>query len=94
MRVKPALLLRQQPFLLEEDAESHSDASKDELMPELHWEYANIVFALDLVPMLVQNTYHGIGRQQQYLPVLPHPLDHMVELPGHGRVMTQPEFQR
>ena len=36
---------------------------------------------------------HGISPPLRYFPLGPHPLDHPVKLPEHGRVVVYPEFE-
>ena len=45
------------------------------------------------VLMFVQNVYHGISPPPRYLPLVPHQLDHPVELSEYGRVTIQSKFE-
>ena len=40
----------------------------------------------------MQNFYHGISPALRHLPLVPHQLDHPVELPGNGVVIVQLEL--
>ena len=44
-------------------------------------------------PSFVQNLYHGISPSLRYFPLVPHPFDHPVKLPEHGRVVVYHEFE-
>ena len=87
MWVEPALLLRQQVARLAVDAEARSDDLEKGLTRVCHESDAAIVPALGPV-LFVQNLYHGISSSLRYFPLVPHQLDHPVELPKHGRVMV------
>ena len=58
-----------------------------------HEGNAAIVTAFGPVLLFVQNLYHGILPSLRYFPLVPHPLDHPVKLPEHGRVVVYPEFE-
>ena len=89
----PALLFRQQVPRLAVGAESRSDDFYKNLTRVCHERNAAIVTALGPVPFPVQNLYHGISPSLQYFPLVPHPLDHPVKIPEHGRVVVYPEFE-
>ena len=58
-----------------------------------HEGNATIVTALCPVLLLVQNLYRRISLSLRYFSLVPHQLDHPVELPEHDRVMVYPEFE-
>ena len=91
---EPVLLLRQQsfPFPLEAFAASRSDYLEKDLTPVCYERDAAIVPALGPV-LFMQNVYHGISPPLRYFPLVPHQLDHPVDLLEHGRVVVQPEFE-
>ena len=89
MWAEPALLFRQQVPRLAVGAESRSDDLEKEITcVYLEWDAATVT-ALDLVPLFVQNLYHGMSLSLWYFPLVPHQLDRPAKLPaklrsGHG----------
>ena len=73
--------------------ESRSDDLEKDLTRVCHEGNTTIVTALCPVLFLVENFYHRISPSLRYFSLVPHQLDHPVELPEHGRVMVYPEFE-
>ena len=92
---EPTLLFRQQVSRLAVGAESRSDDLEKDLIRVCHEGNTAIVTALGPVLLFVQNLNHGISPSLRYayFPLVPHPLDHPVKHPEHGRVVVYPEFE-
>ena len=88
MRAESTLLLQQQVLRLAVGAEPRSDDLKKDLTRVCCELDAAIVPALGPVLLLVQNVCHGTSPPLRYFPLVPHQLDHAVELPEHDRVMV------
>ena len=93
VRVKPALLLRQQSFRISVGAESRSDTLEKDVIRVCYELYAVIVPEVGPVLLFVQTFNDAISPSLQYLPLMAHQLDRAVKLPKHGRVTVQPEFE-